>query len=894
MTLRFKSLKDKYSLSDFIHRKKDYVFLDLEFNCFTNDDSFHEITSIGAIKCDKNFKNINCFHAYVTPIGYEKVTNQNSENSFYTLNTNKKAPKIGCSFKTAIENFCTWLGETETNIFVWGTQDTPVLASNLEAANIQNEYSFLLNRIKNIQPDVSGSIKVLGNPINYSISLENMKKLFFLKKEVAHNGLLDSIDLMTIFKKYKSNAPINQDILYELSYIYRNVDTDFQFCNLKKSVKNKNTNPDLKSRVFINKPSSSVLKDVLYTLHLCKFKFNNEYPKFSVNKKNNEIVFDKLESNNINTVFNTTKNPSVFEILDDSIKLNLNNGEVIEQLDIKNNDLNIDTLEKLQNEILLSSYIYKDLEIHEHNISDIDILNHFLQNSNIYFSNNIEDMKIIEDKIYIKRKKDDNGNLVPRFNCNFYIKDEHKHHILSIYHKSTNKNNECQVHFTIPKTKNSNRIVQELLSTNPESRFVKPKLTNITADTKKLIFSLAKNGALRTKRKSQIFAGDNKLSFLNGRNMECIDLDNASFFIANKERPFIILKNTKSSRTFEIKVLKNKNTIGLIHNLFKVYSIEKPKITKILDINNNTFDKLNALKNLPEFKKANKLTYSINNSYIKFRKNISNEFNMEIYDLSDFITTININKHFNVSINFTNKKDKKKIFATCINSKRLSDEDLNTFIKYVSKSNQDKKFCISYFSEELFNILSTCHKQGIINYSRQYTDLLIEEESFKFKSKKIHQNHIDLDELSIEFLESKHLMFIKLFDKENMYYYSIENNSKNEPFIKNLFKSLKKQKVNSWIKVLEINKYLRNSIWRVLENSHENNFSMVLNTNYIQVAQKKYFYKHTPLSIKKINSEEMVLQFGENDSTLCNISINEKNKMFIDDLINNSLFYEAN
>ena len=89
--LKFKSLKDKYSFSDFIHRKKDYVFLDLEFNCFTDDDSFHEITSIGAIKCDKSFKHINCFHSYVMPISHEKIKN-NTDINFYKINSNKKAP----------------------------------------------------------------------------------------------------------------------------------------------------------------------------------------------------------------------------------------------------------------------------------------------------------------------------------------------------------------------------------------------------------------------------------------------------------------------------------------------------------------------------------------------------------------------------------------------------------------------------------------------------------------------------------------------------------------------------------------------------------------------------------------------------------------------------------
>ena len=154
---------------------------------------------------------------------------------------------------------------------------------------------------------------------------------------------------------------------------------------------------------------------------------------------------------------------------------------------------------------------------------------------------------------------------------------------------------------------------------------------------------------------------------------------------------------------------------------------------------------------------------------------------------------------------------------------------------------------------------------------------------------------MDIQDLSLEIVISNNFMFIKLFDNITLYCYSIESCKENRDLLEELFKACKKHKSNSWIKVLEINKNLRNSIWRVVENStNNNNISLVFDSNYIQAEQKKYFYKNTPLSIKKVDSKEMLLQFGNIDSTVYNITIDEKNKIFIDDLIDNSLFYETN
>ena len=891
--LKFKSLKDKYSLLDFTHRKKDYIFLDLEFNCFTDDDSFHEITSIGAIKCDKNFNSINCFHSFVRPISFEKNENNSDYSNFYKLNINKKAPKDGLSFRKVIDNFNLWLGDTDCEIFVWGTQDTPVLLSNLEAFNLQDKYSFLLNRIKNIQPEVSGNVKVLGNPINYSISLGNMKKLYFLEKEVAHNGLLDSIDLMTVFKKYKTNATINQNILCELSYAYRNVDTSFQFNNFKKSNKVKKSNGDIKSRALIKSPSFSILEKVKNTLESCDFKFTNEHPKFNIDQAKNQIIIDKVNKESEYVYFNTNEFPCVATINDTHTKLSLKNNSNNEELLIDTTLLHPEVKNKLENEIVFSSYIGKNLEILEHKESDISFIKYLLDNIGMNYSNNIEDISITNDELHVKRRKDDKSSLVCKYNCSFYIKSEGNSYTLSLLYKSLHNKIVSQTHFTVPKTDDTESIIKDIIANSYIYKSGQPKLTNISAISKRLIINLAKNKALRTKRKSQLFINNNNLSFLNGRYMDYINLDNSSFFITNKERPALIFKNLQNSKSFEIRILKNKKTIGTINELFRIYSKERPDIVKITDINPYVADKLNTLRRLPEFNKANKFTYSINNSYIKVRRNINKESSMEIYKLNDFNTTINISTNNNVSLHFINKKDKKKMLVTCISSKKLSKKDINTIIEY-NKNNYNNEFVLINLSNDLFKIVSKYHSKHNIGYSSKYSNLELEDGLFKFKKNIKNDYNMNSKDLSIEVVISNNLMFIKLFDDNQIYHYSIDNNEYNQQIVNELFKTIKKQKSNSWIKVLEINKNIRNSIWRVLENSNmKSDSSLLLDSNFMHAEQKKYFYKNTALSVKKLDSDKMLLQFGGINSITYDITINDKNEAFVEDLIDNSLFYEA-
>ncbi|MBQ8997309.1 MAG: hypothetical protein IJ086_01290 [Clostridium sp.] len=891
--LRFKDLKDKYSFLQAKNNKIDYIFLDLEFNSFTDDYSFHEITSIGAIKCDSEFKNINCFHSYVVPISYEKTKDNNLESDFFKI-TNKRIPTEGESFYKAIYNFLNWIGDTDCEIFVWGTSDIPVLISNLKALNIDDKFSNIIKRIKNIQPEVSSYIKVLGNPINYSISLENMKKLFFLNKNVTHNALLDSIDLMKVFKEYKKQSSINQDILYELSYIYRNVDTEFQFERFKsdKNKKNRKFHSDLNPRLLINNPSEQLVKEVIDTLNKCDFKFTNEYPRFTIENQN--LMFNKFNLINNNATFNTLKDECNVKICDNKLHLNLKNNEKDELLTILTKYLPENLSAKLKSEMYFSSNIYKDITIDNFNIGNAALINYFIQNGNTNFSNNIKKISIINNHLYIKRKKDNNANISSKHNCNFYIKTQKKHYDLILNYKSSNKNTMQQKQFVIPKNNESKAIVQELISINMgNKKESSPKFIDMNENIKEIIIELANSKAVKTKRKAQVFVDGNRLKFLTGRYVESIALDNVILLVKSEERPSLLLKNVINGNIYELKLIKNKDSISNIKELFKYYNKFKPKMTKIQNFHSLNTELLNKLKKLNSFEENNNYIYHISNGFITINRIIKNEYQNEIYPIDKFYFQLNFSKDYNMSINIIDKENPKKSFITGISSKKINVNELCLLLDYLGIENK-KNFSLNYFSKDLLNILRDCKNRNLIVSDNEFLDIDIQAEHFKIKKKFTNnQLFINLKSCSIEIIIYKQLMFLKVFDDLNEFYYSIQNTSKNRDYIEKLFKFAKKYKSNSWIKVFEINKNIRNSIWRVAENSKNDTISSICFDNkYLKTEEKKYFYQNTPLSLKRVSSDKLLLKIGVNNSSLYDISINEKNKIFIDDLINNTLFYE--
>ena len=887
---RFKYKSNNNVISDF-NNSKDYIFLDLEFDQFTNENKYYEITSIGAIKCNKSFKNLNCFHYYTKPISYE-INSKNKQNDFCTIKKVKSFKDNAISFTEAINKLAIWLKNTNCNIFTWGEQDSIVLQMNLEATSLHEEFSWVVDRIVNIQPTVCSSVKVLGSPVNYTISLNNMKKLFNLKRDVSHNALLDSIDLMNVYKRYKNDEAVNQEFLKEISYVYKNIDTTSQFKNFKNIKQNKIHN-NIDSRVLIKGPSKEILEKSLDVLRASNFKFTNEHPKFYLNDDKQEILFNKTLSKDSFEIFDTTQNECTFNLEKDKIIINLLNGEKQETLIINKNDISLDYLEKLEHSIKLSSIVERDKLIKNDNSEAINLLNDIFNNYTSNYTDGIRGINIDGDQLILKKIKDPNLK-VSMYDSNIFIKNNENHYDIIFKWDCLYKKSESQAVFTVLKTNATRRIVSQIITHKNIDKMI-PSNRYVALDdvAKEYIVALAKGGAFKTKRKSSVFANSERLSFLYGKYAESINLEGASYFIENIKTPFIVLEAAKDKKRYELRISKNKNSIPIIKKLFKYYKKNKPHITRVNTSIATNLKLLNELCSSLDFDKVNTHKYSITQNHIFFNKNSELEYYYEKLNLNDFDIHITLNNECKPSLVFINKMNTKYTFSTGTSFKKLITDEISILTEEDFNKNNANSFKIQAFSSSLTYMLNDLNNNNKIHFSKDFLKLYIDNGRIKLKKRNFDFNRYKLKDISLEVINSKNLTTLKLFNNTDLYFYSISNNA-NRELIENLCSNIKKAKSNSWIQVLKINKNLRNSIWRVLDGANYPTIKpLILDNHYIKVGKQKYIYEQTPLSLKQIDSSKIKLKIGhQTNGITCDISINDKNRYFIDDLINNTLLYE--
>lgn len=887
---RFKYKSNNNAISNF-NNSKDYIFLDLEFDQFTNENKYYEITSIGAIKCNKSFKNLNCFHYYTKPISYE-INSKNKQNDFCTIKKVKSFKGNAISFTEAINKLAIWLKNTNCNIFTWGEQDSIVLQMNLEATSLHEEFSWVVDRIVNIQPIVCSSVKVLGSPVNYTISLNNMKKLFNLKRDVSHNALLDSIDLMNVYKRYKNDEIVNQEFLKEISYVYKNIDTTSQFKNLKNIKQNKIHN-NIDSRVLIKGPSKEILEQTLDVLRASNFKFTNEHPKFYLNDDKQEVLFNKALGKDSFEIFDTTQNECTFNLEKDKIIINLLNGEEQETLIINKNDISLDYLEKLEHSIKLSSIIERDKLIKNDSSEAINLLNDIFSNYTSNYTDGIKGINIDRDQLILKKVKDPNLK-VSMYDSNIFIKNNENHYDIIFKWDCLYKKSESQAIFTVLKTNATRRIISQIIIHKNIDKMIPSNRYVVLDDTaKEYVIALAKEGAFKTKRKSSVFANSERLSFLYGKYAESINLEGASYFIENRKTPFIVLETAKDKKRYELRISKNKNSAPTIKKLFKYYKKNKSYITRVNTSINSNLKLLNELCSSLDFDKVNTHKYSITQNHIFFNRNSEPEYYYEKLSLSDFDIHITLNSECKPSLVFINRMNTKNTFSTGVSFKKLTANEMLILTKEDFLNSNIDSFKLQAFSNNLTYMLKDLNNNNGIHFNKDFLKLYIDNGRIKLKKRSADFNKYHLKEISLEIINSKNITTIKLFNDTDLYFYTINSNTNKEPIV-NLCNDIKKAKSNSWIKVLKINRSLRNSIWRVLdENNYFSTKPLTLDNHYIKAGKQKYIYEQTPLSLKQIDSNKIKLKIGhQTNGITCDISINDKNRYFIDDLINNTLLYE--
>lgn len=201
-----------------IQEKIKYIFMDIEFDC--NKD-YTEILSIGAIKTDKNFNIIDKFYSLSKPLIHKRINPCVKE---LTGLEESLIYNDGKELSIVIKELSNWLEHFKgTDIFVWGSEDKRVLEQSIKMLNMTSKYKFITDNIVNIQTnlckDIFNSDKIT--------SLDNMKYLYAIEGKVKHQALSDAIDLMNVYKSYKTN-PIDVDRLLTISNKRKRISKDYK------------------------------------------------------------------------------------------------------------------------------------------------------------------------------------------------------------------------------------------------------------------------------------------------------------------------------------------------------------------------------------------------------------------------------------------------------------------------------------------------------------------------------------------------------------------------------------------------------------------------------------------------------------------------------------------
>lgn len=178
-------------------QQTEYIFMDIEFDF---DRGYTEILSIGAVKCNRDFDTIDKFYTLAKPLTsrsiseyVKRLTGLNES----VINT------VGKELPLVFEEFSNWLGSLDKNkIFVWGDEDKRVLEQSFKTLNVESKYKTISDSVINIQSNLCEDI---FNSQQIA-SLSKMKYIYNIEGKVKHHALEDAIDLMNVYKKYKTST----------------------------------------------------------------------------------------------------------------------------------------------------------------------------------------------------------------------------------------------------------------------------------------------------------------------------------------------------------------------------------------------------------------------------------------------------------------------------------------------------------------------------------------------------------------------------------------------------------------------------------------------------------------------------------------------------------------
>jgi 3'-5' exoribonuclease 1 len=177
--------------------RKEFVVLDLEATCYNSEvarpiDFVNEIIEIGAIKVDKDCKEISRFGKFAKPLKFPVISEFCNELTTITQEDIDTAENLS----DVLIEFFDWVdGAT---LISWGMYDKSQLQKDL----IRNDLEYLLE-----QTEDHFSLKHLHGAWNKlkrgGIGLAGALRFEKLTFEgTAHRGIDDSINITKIFRKY--------------------------------------------------------------------------------------------------------------------------------------------------------------------------------------------------------------------------------------------------------------------------------------------------------------------------------------------------------------------------------------------------------------------------------------------------------------------------------------------------------------------------------------------------------------------------------------------------------------------------------------------------------------------------------------------------------------------
>ncbi len=183
------------------------VFIDLEFDRTYDYLGFHQsIISIGA--CVKVNGKLETFYSLVRPLNFKKLTKQVAKMTKLDSSMIKQA----ANFPLVHQEFMTWLASFRKpyRFLSFGPDDGRTLC---QACNRYKLDDACYQGVVDAQKEITTYICDLMQEKYEALSLENIKKAFFIEEKTSHHALNDAKDLMIIYNLYQAKHELNMDFL---------------------------------------------------------------------------------------------------------------------------------------------------------------------------------------------------------------------------------------------------------------------------------------------------------------------------------------------------------------------------------------------------------------------------------------------------------------------------------------------------------------------------------------------------------------------------------------------------------------------------------------------------------------------------------------------------------